>query len=145
MILKFKTYRVSKQKLLRKVKPMTVREFSGIINPIIAASRNLPLETVKHKQFLQSNEVVEFLEKIGESLDDHATLLVLATHQMDKKKLRRNFLAMSQPEFVQTINQVIHQNRQMDLMKCGYKRYLRPNEVVQFLNMIGESIVMDSL
>lgn len=140
MILKLTTYRISKQKLLRKLVPMRKEEFGQLINPLIAKSRSLPLEEAKHKQFLQSNEVVAFLEKIGEPLEDHGKMIVVSTHQMDKKKLRTQFPTISQLEFSKLLNRIIFMNRELNYRDSSRRRYLRPKEVVAFLGDIGEII-----
>ena len=138
MILKIVTYRTSKQKLLRRLAPMRKEEFGNLINPMIAKHRNMPLEDAKQKQFLQSNEVVEFLEKIGEPLEEYGKLIVIGTHQMDKQNLRRQLPSMNQIEFAKTLNRIIFENRELSYRSSRHKRYLRPKEVMAFLKEIGE-------
>lgn len=138
MILKFYTYRISKQKLLKRLKPMGRKSFSDIINPIVAVKRNMPIEKAKQKQFLQSNEVVEFLNKIGEPLEEYRTMIELVTHQMNKAKLRAIFFKIGFSEFTRIINGIIEENRKIGLVKSRYKKYLRPIEVTQILDEIGE-------
>ncbi|WP_291866641.1 hypothetical protein [Maribacter sp.] len=138
MILKFNSYRIAKQKLLRKFPSMGKKEFANLINPIMAEKRGVPIDTVKHVQFIRSNEVIAFLEKIGEPLEGYGKLIVINTQGTDKKTLRTRLSVVCQPEFVQMINTIISENRNMLRARSLQKKYLHPKEVVTFLTQIGE-------
>lgn len=63
--------RMSKTELLEKVSPMCEKEFRSYINPIIAKSRGLSIEDAKPKKIVQTNEVLAFFAKIGESIKNY--------------------------------------------------------------------------
>ena len=138
MFLKYTSYRTSKGRLLRLLKPMPGNQFSSYINPIISQKRGLDPERAKHKQFLQSNEVIAFLEKIGEPLDGFGREIRIGRQQMDKSGLRRLFPTISAPEFSKVLTRVVAKNRRLRHSDCVRKRYLLPREIKAFLNEIGE-------
>jgi|GEM_PF-5586590 len=126
---------------------MTQKEFRNLINPIIAHHRNIALADAKKQTFLQSNEVVDFLKKIGEPLKGHGKEVILGTHRMTKKDLRREFPTMSTPVFNKTLAKVVNQSRDFGNSngeKCKprtfRKQYIRPGEVLDFLKQIGELV-----
>ena len=104
MILSFSSYRTSKGKLLRLLKPMRREQFANKINPIIAEKRAISEDQAKQKQDVQSNEVIAFLEDIGEPLNDYAKQLDVGSHRMNNTRLRLLFPTLSAPEFSKVIN-----------------------------------------
>ncbi len=140
MILSFSSYRTSKGKLLRMLKPMRGEQFANKINPIIAEKRDISEDQAKQKQYLQSNEVIAFLEAIGEPLNNYAKVLDVGSHRMNKTRLRLLFPTLSAPEFSKVINKTISQCRGIPLDGATRKRYLLPTEIMTFLEMIGEVV-----
>lgn len=137
MLLKFKSYRTTKNRLWKTVKPMGNKEFSQYINPIIAENRNLPLEDVKALSFLQSKEVLAFMDKLGGDIGQ-GKVVVFDTMRTTKKILRSRIPHLSNPEFIAKINAIIIEKRKGDPVRLKCKQYLSPRELLAFLNEIGE-------
>ena len=139
-LLDFVSYRMTKRQLLNLIQPFSESYYAQEINPIIARSRGIPLKEAKSLSYLQSNEVLLFMDDMGfpiEGIGKHVVFQGLST---TKKKLRAKINAMSQPEFDKRINTIVAENRKKEIYKVRSCQYLRYYEVVSFLLGIGESL-----
>lgn len=121
---------------------MSEKEFANLINPIIADKRKMVLENAKHKQFLNSNEVLTFLEKIGADTSEHGKLLVLDTLKTTKKVLRERIPYQNDRVFQSQIIRIMALNRKELSENVKLRRYLMPNEVMLYLEEIGEVLAL---
>ncbi len=144
MQLKFKSYRTSKSRLWNHVKPMSEKEFANLINPIISEKRNLELDVAKQKQYLQSNEVLVFLNKIGADTSEHGKLVVLDTLRTTKKVLRERMPYQNDKVFQMRIIRIMATNRRELSENVKLRRYLMPNEVISYLEEIGEVMLLEA-
>jgi hypothetical protein len=138
MELEFLSFRTSKKKLLQRVKPMSKSAFAHLINPIISEYRKITLREARQKQFLQSNEVVNFLNKIGEPLEEYKSEIKINTANMNKSRFKALFKPLSDPEFAKVANGIISKSRGIDFRESRSQCYLFPKEVVQILDELGE-------
>ncbi|MFN3137474.1 MAG: hypothetical protein ACE37L_07280 [Allomuricauda sp.] len=122
------------------IKPFSARVFAKEINPIISKSRKISLHEAKFKSYLQSNEVIEFMEEMGYPIDDIGRRIQFQGLTITKKKLRAKLHTMSQPEFDERLSSIVAENRKNSIQKVRSCQYLRYNEVVSFLLSIGEKL-----
>lgn len=137
-LLDFVSYRMTKRQLLNLIRPFSAPTFAKEINPIIAQSRGITVREAKFLSYLQSNEVVSFMEGMGFPMDNMGKHIVFEGMTITKKKLRAKINAMSQPEFDEKLSAVVAEQRNKDVEKIKCCQYLRYNEVVSFLLGIGE-------
>lgn len=142
MIYKFMCYRTTKNRLWQKVRPMSREEFISLINPIISSKRNIDLEMAKRVHFLNSNEVIAFLEKIGLGTADFGKTIVLDAGHTTKQVLRVRIPFLSTSEFNDLLHHIVTERRKMDIGRAKYRRYLMASEVSDFLREIGEKVVV---
>lgn len=121
---------------------MTRGEFARLINPIISMCREIPLLEARKKNILNSNEVVLFLKKIGEPLLEYEKRIVAPSLRMHKKELSRLVQPMSEAYFKDTITPILVAGRKNEGPErfCRYAKTLRTNEVISFLEKIGETL-----
>lgn len=131
---------MTKKQLLNLIKPFSVATFSKEINPIIAKSRGISIQDAKFLSYLQSNEVIEFMDEMGFPLDDLGKHIKFDGLNITKKNLRAKMHTMSQPEFDEKLGIIVADFRKTDREKIKYARYIRYNEVVAFLLSIGETL-----
>ncbi len=122
------------------IQPFSAEMFSKEINPIISKSRNISLRDAKFKSYLQSNEVVEFMDEMGFPIDDIGKRIQFQGLTITKKDLRTKIHTMSQPDFDEKLSSIVAENRKNSIQKDRSCQYLRYNEVVSFLLSIGEKL-----
>lgn len=136
--LTFTTYRMSKSRLVKKLGMKGRRDLLRMINNIVATNRQQDVKDCKHYRFLQSREVLELLKKLGEEPERFGRKVEIPDLGMTKFGLGCLFHKMSAPEFRRTINSIISERRGIDIETAKRKKQLYPNEVIDFLNRIGE-------
>ena len=119
---------------------MGVHEFRRLINPIIADKRNMALEDASQKQYLQSNEVVPFVKKIGMDLDAFGKLIVIPGNGLKKERLRTLLPYVPEEDFTPVLIRILADTRKNTLHKGRFSKYLNIGEVHCYLKTIGELI-----
>jgi len=131
---------MTKRQLLNLIKPFSAATFAKEINPIIAKSRGISIRDAKFKSYLQSNEVIEFMDEMGFPMDEIGKKIQFHGLSITKKNLRAKIHTMSQPEFDEKLISIVAENREKSVSNVRCCEYLRYNEVVSFLLSIGETL-----
>ncbi len=139
-ILDYVSYRMTKRQLLNMIQPFSMAIFAKEINPIISKSRNITLHDAKFKSYLQSNEVIEFMDEMGFPINDIGKRIQFQGLSITKKNLRAKLHTMSQPDFDEKLSSIVAENRKKSVSNVRSCEYLRYNEVVSFLLSIGETL-----
>ena len=131
---------MTKRQLLNLIKPFSAAIFAKEINPIISKSRGISIQDAKFKSYLQSNEVIEFMDEMGFPIDDIGKSIQFNGLSVTKKNLRAKIHTMSQPDFDEKLSSIVAENRKKSVSNVLSCEYLRYNEVVSFLLGIGETL-----
>ena len=131
---------MTKRQLLNLIRPFSAAIFAKEINPIISKSRGISIQEAKTLSYLQSNEVVEFMDEMGFPMDDIGKHIKFKGLSITKKSLRAKIHKMSQPEFDEKLSLIVAANRKKSICQVRSCQYLRYNEVVNFLLSIGETL-----
>ncbi len=138
--IEYTSYRSTKKKLLKAVKPLYYREFQLLINHIVADIRGEDYQQIKRVNYLRSDEVIAFLKEIGEPLDKHGKQVVFPKGRVGKRELLRKIPALDVPTFRSVSAKVVGFYRELDQNQARYMRWLRSNEVMAFLKELGEPV-----
>lgn len=114
------------------------KAFSEIINPIIAEKRRVTLNEAKAEKYLRSDEVIAFLEKIGEGLEGRGKEIVFASFPIKKSTVRNKIPLLSDRAFYVLSKAVVNEYRSGP-KKFLSSYFLRP-EVEHFLKLLGEQL-----
>jgi len=117
---------------------MGEREFRRLINPIIAEKRNLDLTEASQKQYLQSNEVLPFIEKIGMDVENFGKTIVIPGTGLRKERLRTLLPYLPYEDFTPVLIRILANTRHNQVNKGKFVKYINPLEVRRYLLHIGE-------
>ncbi|MFC4219031.1 hypothetical protein [Flagellimonas marina] len=136
----YTSYRTSKKKLLKKLKPFARREFSMYINAIVADTRNIPLSDANQIKYLRSDEVVKMLEKIGEPLEPFGKPVTIGSSRLTRFDLSIKVPYLSGLVLRRNIIRIMMESRGLGFKDVRSKKILHSNEVMEFLRSIGEPV-----
>lgn len=136
----FVSYRTTKKRLLKQLRPFDKREFRRLTNKIIAENRGISITDARSVKFLASNEVILLLGKIGEPLEGYGKEISFDCTRLTKYQLFTKIPYISGNALRRRIVKIIMENRDIPFQVARYQKHLYSNEVALLFAELGESV-----
>ena len=103
-------------------------------------NRNIDHNSAQQKKYLHSGEVLKLLKKIGEPIAPFGKVVVIENTRMSRYALEGKIPFLNGNEFRRLIISIIMENRDLGFKVARYTKQLHTNEVMAFLDRIGEPV-----
>lgn len=140
----FTCYRTTKKGLYEAVQPYVKSKFRAIITPIIALNRSISIEDAKLVSRLNSVEVVEFCLKSEIPFVNLGKDVEFNGGQVEKKEVLTKIPHLNHLDFEKFLNPIVSDYRGVCIDEIKRVRKLNFDELIDFLEQIGEIIERES-